>query len=192
MYMLDNGKQNTRTLSVYMSILGMKSKSTQKLFQCTINNIEAFGKIDIKNISMYNEDDIYDILQEWIIWNRKRGITASSIICYFNNLRSYLWYHRIKLDWRDIKQNLKFPQTLYEYEIPITAGAIGKILRVSELEFRFQLLALISSGMRVSELGQIRLAHLGLTRSNVTVLLPAEITKTGRSRLTFFQNKFQI
>ena len=190
--MLDNGKQNTRTLSVYMSILGMKSKSTQKLFQCTINNIEAFGKIDIKNISMYNEDDIYDILQEWIIWNRKRGITASSIICYFNNLRSYLWYHRIKLDWRDIKQNLKFPQTLYEYEIPITAGAIGKILRVSELEFRFQLLALISSGMRVSELGQIRLAHLGLTRSNVTVLLPAEITKTGRSRLTFFQNKFQI
>lgn len=95
-----------------MRLLGIKSKSTQKLFQSTINNIEAFGKIRLNDISVYDEDIIYGLLQEWIIWNRQRGIATSSIKCYFNTLRSYLWYVGIKLDRKDIVQHLKFPVTV--------------------------------------------------------------------------------
>ena len=181
--------RNIRTLSSYMSLLSLKSKSTQKLFQCTINNIEKFGGMDINVIYQYDEDDIYDILQDWIIWNTKRGITASSLMCYFNAFRSYLWYQKIKLDQRDIRHNLRFPQTLHESQTPITANEIAKILHVSDIEFRFQLLALISSGMRVGELGQIRIGHLDLTHSNIIASIPSHITKTGRSRITFFSRQ---
>ena len=177
---------NNRTLSSYVSLLNLKSKSTQKLFQSTINNLNKFGGIDVNNISQYEEDAIYDLLQEWIIWNSNRGITASTLLCYFNAFHSYLWYQKIKLDQRDIKHNLRFPQTLHEQQSPVTFSEIQKILSASDLEFRFHLLALISSGMRVSELGRIKTTHLDLARSNIIVHIPSYITKTGHSRLTFF------
>ena len=96
-----------------------------------------FGGMDIDSISQYYEDDIYGLLQEWIIWNTKRGITASSIVCYFNAFNSYLWYQKIKLDPRDIRHNLRFPQTLYERQTAVTFNEIERILYVSDLEFRF-------------------------------------------------------
>lgn len=150
-----------------------------------------FGKIDIEDLSCYSDDhdDIYLLLQEWITWNARRGVTASSIKCYFNAFRSYLWYHKIKLDTKDIRQNLKFPRTLYETEIPITIRDIKKILIASKPEFRFHLLALVSSGMRVNELGKIRIEHLDLSHSNIMVKIPAYITKIGRSRITFFSKQ---
>ncbi len=184
----NNGK-SIRTLSTYISTLDIKSKSSQKLFRCTINNIERFGKINTRDVSLYNEDNIYGILQEWIIWNTKRGMATSSMMCYLNAFRSYLWHHKIKLDSRDIRQNLTFPQTLHADQIPITYDIIKKILDVSKQEFKFQLLALVSSGMRVSELGQIRLAHFDFSHSNLMVRLPAQMTKTGRSRIIFFSRQ---
>ena len=187
--MVCNYNKNNRTLSMYMSLLNIKSRSTQKLFQCSINNLEAFNGLDINNISKYEEEDIYSILQEWIVWNNKRGMNTSSIKCYFNSIRSYLWYRGIKLDQRDIKQDLMFPQILHEIKLPITKYEISNILSVSNLEFRFQLLALLSSGMRVGELGQIRVSDLDLSHSNIMVRIPSEITKTGRSRVTFFSNQ---
>ena len=186
---IPNNDKNIRTLSTYTWTLGIKSKSSQKLFQCTINNIKRFGKINTRDMSRYNEDNIYDLLQEWIIWNTKRGITASSMMCYFNTFRSYLWYNKIKLDSRNIRQNLTFPQMLHADQIPITHDVIKQILDASKQEFKFQLLALVSSGMRASELGQIKLAHLDFTHSNVMVRLSAQLTKTGRSRITFFSRQ---
>ena len=187
--MLDNTKQNLKTLSSYTTILEMKSKSTQKLFQCTINNIDTFGKIDIRHISRYNEDKLHHLLQEWIIWNSRRGITTASIMCYFNAFRSYMRYCKTNIDWDYLKYNLKIPQQLYQQQEPITPDIIKKILLASSHEFRFQLLALISSGMRVGELGQIRLEHLDFTHQNIIVQIPAHMTKNGRSRTTFFSKQ---
>ena len=86
MYELNHENQNSRTLQEYSSILKLKSKSTQKLFSSAINNVNTFGAIDIENISKYVEDDIYKLLQEWIIWNNKRGITAASITSEVENV----------------------------------------------------------------------------------------------------------
>ena len=76
MYELNHENQNSRTLQEYSSILKLKSKSTQKLFSSAINNVNTFGAIDIENISKYAENDIYKLLQEWIIWNNKRKYFA--------------------------------------------------------------------------------------------------------------------
>lgn len=187
--MLNSVKQKPRTVLTYMSVLNMKSKQTQKLFRCTINNIESFGRISLKDISQYAEDDIYDLLQKWICWNHNRGITTASIRCYLNAFRSYLWYSGTRLDTRDMQHNLSFPKMLFEETQPITPDMIRKILLVSKPGFRFQLLSLLSSGMRVGELGQIRLQDLDLSRPNIMVRIPAHITKTGRSRTTFFSRQ---
>ena len=167
----------------------MRSKSTQRLFQCTLNNIASFGKMCVDDLVRYDEDRIYDILQEWILWNSNRGTSAATIVCYFNSFRAYLWYRHIKLDWRDIKQNLLFPKMLHESAVSLDPTDMQSILRASKLEFWFQLLALVSSGMRVKELGQIRWSHLDLTHSNAMIKIPACISKTGRSRISFFSKQ---
>ena len=181
--------RNPRTLAGYAKILTMKSRSTQKLFQCTVNNVKSFGKIDLSSMEKYDEDQICDLLQEWIVWNNDRGIAASSIMCYFNTLRSYLWYCKANVDWRYIQQNLTFPQMMYPSKHPITPAIIKKLLSVSKQDFRFQILALLSSGMRVGELGRIRTSHLDFANANIMVRIPANITKTGRSRITFFSRQ---
>ncbi len=189
MHMQDHENQNARTLPKYMDVLKLKSKSTQKLFSSTMNNICMFGRIDMTKILEYDEEEIHDRLQDWIMWNAKRGITTASIMCYFNSFRSYLRYRRIRIDWNYMLHDLTFPQMLHENKTPVTPDVIRKILSVSEPEFRFQLLALVSSGMRSGELGQIRPKHLDFTCSNIAVRIPAQITKTGRSRVTFFSRQ---
>ena len=179
----------TRTRSSYMEMLGMKSKSTQRLFQCTLNNINLFGKIRVDDLVECNEDYIYDVLQDWILWNDRRGVSATTIVCYFNSFRAYLWYLRIKLDWRDVKQNLIFPRTQHDVSVPTNYGDIRSILQASRLEFKFQTLALVSSGMRINELGQIRMSDLDLSRTNVMVHIPASASKTGRARMSFFSKQ---
>ena len=152
-------------------------------------DITAFGKIDLENISKYDENSIYGMLQEWIIWNNNRGIISSSIRCYFNNIRSYFWYRGLKLDQRDIRQNLKFPRILRKDMIPTTREKIQKIFAVSNSEFKLQLLALISSGMRVGELGCIKNIHIDMKFDNAVIRIPTEITKTGRARVTFLSRQ---
>ena len=181
--------QPQRTLATYTTALEMRSKSTQKLFKCVLNNLSLFGKICVDDLSMYDEDNIYDVLQEWILWNSRRGTSASTIVSYFNSFKAYLWYQRIKLDWRDIKQNLIFPKMLYEAPVPLSPNDMQSILHASKQEFRFQLLALVSSGIRVSELGQIRYSYLDLGHSNIMVRIPAHVSKTRRSRISFFSQQ---
>lgn len=181
--------QNDRSLESYLTLLDLKSKSTKSLFKTTIANVNKFSRIDINNLAQYDEESIYDLLQEWIIWNSNRGITTSTLMAYFNSIRSYLWYRKIKLDQRDISHNLKFPKKLHERQTPITSEEIAKILSKSRLDFRFQFLALVSSGMRVGELGQIKLRDLDTSRANIVVNIPSQITKTGHSRITFFSTQ---
>lgn len=181
--------QNVKSLQKYRKILELKSKSTQKLFETTINNLERFGGFNLENFQKYDEDSIYDTLQEWVVWNNKRGTAASTIICYLNAFRSILWYFGIKLDREDIRRNITFPRILHQEHIPLSPKIFKKILLFSNYELKFQLLALISSGMRAGELGMIRAAYLDFTYPNITVKIPAHITKTGRSRTTFFSKQ---
>ena len=173
----------------YYSRLQFQSLSTQRQFQWMINNIRQYGKIDLQTLAQLSEEVLYSKLQNWINWNHIRGITATTLSCLFNVCRAYMWHLGIKLHTMDIKGNLYFPRPVYTNQIPITPDKIQKLLSVSSLEFRFQLLALVSSGMRVGELGQIKLSYLDMSRSNILINLPGHITKTRRGRITFLSKQ---
>lgn len=187
MYAAIHGTNNSeRTLQKYRANLELKSRSTQKLFKVVMDNIAKFGQFDVETMKKYDEERIYDLLQGWIIWNSERGAATSTIKCYLRMLRSALWYFGVRLVDQDVRHHLVFPQILHQEPVPISQEMIKNILSYSQHEFRFQLLALISSGMRASELSQIRAEHLDLSHTNIVVRLSAQLTKTGRSRTTFF------
>ena len=189
---IHNRKQilvNDEKFTKYILKLNLRSVSTQKQFRWMINNITKYGEINLQNLQFEQEEIIYDNLQKWINWNHSRGVCATTIICLFNSCRSYLWHVGIKLYKMDIKENLKFPRPIYANRLPITKLEIERILASSNPEFRFQLLTLISSGMRVSEMGQIKVSHLDMTKPNIMVNLPGNITKTRRGRITFLSKQ---
>jgi len=178
-----------RKYASYYNKLQFRSLSSQRQFRWMTNNIRDYGKIDLQDLAHMPEDALYARLQDWINWNHKRGITATTLACLFNTCRSYMWHLGIKLHTRDIRGNLHFPRPVYTNQIPITPGEIYRLLVASRPEFRFQLLALISSGMRVGELGQIRLSHMDMSKPNIMINLPGHITKTRRGRITFLSKQ---
>ena len=178
-----------REFESYYNKLQFQSLSTQRQFKWMINNIRRYGKIDFQTLTQIPEETLYKNLQDWINWNHNRGITATTLACLFNTCRSYMWHLVIKLHTMDVKENLHFPKPVYTNQVPITPSEIQRLLSASSLEFRFQLLALISSGMRVGELGQIKTSYLDLSRSNIMINLPGHITKTRRGRITFLSKQ---
>ena len=161
------------------------SVATRKMFQTVMCNLSEFGL----RPETLQAGEPWENIQKWISWNHKRGIAASTIRVYFNSLRSFLWWNGTKLEDMDVRHRLKFPKTLYERPVPITEKQIEEILKQMKTESRFQILALISSGMRIGELAQIRKENLDMQQSIICARIPAKITKTGRSRITFFSKQ---
>ena len=67
--------------------------------------IEELNKIRKEDPEEY-EYALYGMLQEWINWNKKRGIGNYTIRTQFSNLRKYLFHSGIKTDDQNIKEYL--------------------------------------------------------------------------------------
>ncbi|MCH7649474.1 MAG: tyrosine-type recombinase/integrase [Thaumarchaeota archaeon] len=135
---------------------------------------------------MKKNETVFDILQNWINWNK---IAPSSLKTYFIRLNTFLHYKGIKLDSRDIKSELIFPKVLEEELYPLQVEDIGKILSVANYDKRGMYLAQISSGMRIGEIVQIRKKDLVLDSKRIIVKIPAKITKTKQARTTFLSTE---
>ena len=66
---------------------------------------------------------------------------------------------------------------------------IRRILEVSNHKNRLKILAQLSSGLRRGELLQLRKIDLDTTQERIIVNVPASITKTKKSRVTFFSKE---
>ena len=149
------------------------------------NNLKACGI----PISEFHQD-VYRTLQKWIDWNVKQNKSPGTIRAYFGQLKKQLWFAGIKLDAESIRYLIKFPRAEQQLIIPITKKDIAKLLAVSKLEFRYQILLLVSSGMRIGELSKLKVENLrNINSKNIMAVIPASITKTRKARLTFFSKQ---
>ena len=88
-------------------------------------------------------------------------------------------------------ESLDFPHKISEEKYPLTKKEIKKILDVCSYNNRLRILAQTSSGLRRGELLQLQKKDLDMTRQRITVNVPAKITKTKKSRVTFFSKEVQ-
>ena len=152
---------------------------------------ETYDKTVNETITEYQEVDIemvYESLQEWINWNNKR-IYPNSIPIVFSYLKKYLRYHKIKITKEDVADQLNFPHKIKEEKYPLVKDEIRRILEVSNNRNKLKFLAQLSSGLRRGELLQLRKMDLDTTQKRIMVKVPASITKTKKSRVTFFSKE---
>jgi len=132
------------------------------------------------------EDALYGMLQEWIIWNKARGMGNYTIITQFSNLRKYLFHRKIKTNDQDIKEYLTFEKITREERYPMSSEEFRRIIEGFARNPRLQALFLTlgSSGMRIGEALHLKKKDLDLTKKRIKVNIPPT-TKTRTGRTTY-------
>src|SRR3989304_863027 len=86
----------------------------------TLNNvIEEILYIKKQDAENY-EQILYEMLQDWINWNEKRGLGNYTIRVAFSNLRKFLFHFGIKTNEQDIRENLRFGKIPREERHPLS------------------------------------------------------------------------
>ena len=163
----------------------IRAAATLRLIETATRNATKHG-LDIETLT---ESNAITEIQKWINHNDECGVTASTIRTYFSLIHTQLYLRGVKLDPMDIRHRLQFPRKLRPEQVAITRKEIDTLLAASNSQTRFQILGLISSGMRVSELFNITQDNIVMESSNYMVRIPAEITKSGSFRITFFSKQ---
>lgn len=136
------------------------------------------------------EDALYGMLQEWINWNKQRGMGNYTIRTQFSNLRKYLFHRGIKTDEQDIKEYLTFEKISREERYPLSLeeyqGIVGGFSKYPHVQALF--LALGSSGMRIGEALSLKKKNLDFTKKRIKVNIPPT-TKTRTGRTTYLSRE---
>jgi len=132
-------------------------------------------------------DQALDVLQSWINWSNGKN-QPNTLRVYFSNVNQYLYYRGIKIDGREIK-TLKFPKLIKRKNYPLHLEEIQRIISPVKYSKKSMYLALISSGMRISECVMIQRKHLDLSLDRIKITIPAEFTKSKEERITFLSKE---
>ena len=74
------------------------------------------------------ENALYGMLQEWIVWNEKKGRGNYTIRVAFSNIRKYLFHVGIKTHEQDIKEYLRFGKKTREDKHPLSQMEYRRII----------------------------------------------------------------
>lgn len=182
-----------RSKDSFMIKVSSKDIGTQAGYKVALNNLENFcmekyGKSDfISELKKSNNEQVFDFLQAWIIWNKDRS--PNTILNYFSRIKKYLYHRGIKLNQQDIDEELDFPGHIEEELYPLTLEDINKILKVMQYRHKTQFICQLSSLMRIGEIVQLRKKHFILGKPNIIVKIPASIAKFSKGRTTFFSKE---
>ncbi len=147
--------------------------------------IDEMHQIRKENPEEY-ENALYDMLQEWINWNKERGIGNYTIRTQFSNLRKYLFHMGIKTHEQEIQEYLTFEKISREERHPLSLEEYRRIVEGFSKSPPVQalFLALGSSGMRIGEALSLKKKDLDFTKERIKVNIPPT-TKTRTGRTTY-------
>ncbi len=186
-----------RTFETFKTKLALKSKNTQLVYKDAFINFTRFcnDKMDsdfesvISDLKIVDEETLYDTLQLWITYNVEGKRSLSTVKTWFSCVNNYLRYKGIKLDPRDVNDNLTFPKNIQQELYGLTVEDIKKILEPARFDKKIMFLCQLSSGMRLGELLQVRKSDLDLSKKRIMIKLRPSIAKGNKARTTFFSKE---
>lgn len=191
-----------RTVENYLDRIRLKSKGTVKnngshitkfdsyLQQTYKKNIQTVFDDILKLSNEQRERAIYDVIQDYVNNLSSRNVGSGYIRNNVYSIKGYLRYYGFKVTNEDLKDNLTLPRVIEEEREPLTREQLQLVVK-NQTELRRALyLFMSSSGVRPSEALQIRKRDLELEKyERILVKLPAKITKTKKSRITFISKE---
>lgn len=158
-----------KTISAYTSGLKHLEKFTKQNYQCELNILLARIKQE--------ELDIYDILNEFVVYLSKLGMSAASIKTWIAAVKGFFRHYKIKVYTEDFKQSVRIPKSVHHREEPITREILVRLLHNVSPRLRTVILIAVASGMRIGEIAQLRTSDIDFNSKPVKIRIRAETTK---------------
>lgn len=136
-----------------------------------------------------NEPDTYLFINRYVQYLINQDLRRASITLAVTVLRSWLASNGIMLHPEYIKRFVKYPKDIKEMKKPLTPGIIESLIKTAPIGMKRILLTLLSSGMRIGELTQVRVMDVDKTKNPVEVRLRAETTKGREERIAYISNE---
>ena len=178
----------------YLSSMFIQSGSHNTLnsYRTALNHFESFVKkqqhksiltliAEIKT----DKQDPFKTLNEFIIYLHNLELKPKSIKLMITATKGFLRSSGVKIYNEDFKQLVKLPKILRHREEPLTKEILLRLLRNISTKLQTVVLVALSSGMRISEISQLRISDLDFESTPTLIRIRAEITKTKESRETF-------
>ena len=135
---------------------------------------------------------VWGVLRNWITYEKEQNLGITTIRTRLSLLNNFLYWMGIKLDKRDIKNQLKIKKGDVDKKYALQLEDIQKILTVASYDKKVLYLCQISSLTRIGELLQLKKKDLDLSTDRITVNLRASTTKKGKERTTFFSKEASV
>jgi integrase len=134
----------------------------------------------------HSDADPIGILDEYFTYlaSGEKPLASNTIRKYLTIAKDFLNYLGCRIYIEDIKQRFRLPKARHAYEEGLTKETINRILRFANPKLATSILMLCSSGMRISELLQLRIQDIDFTKNPTTIIVKAETTKTRETRVT--------
>lgn len=172
--------------------ISRRASGTIENYKSLLNGWEKFSQEKFRSpdiideLKLVEEDTLWDTLQDWINWNSFNGQMPQTVKYRFSLLKKYLHHRGIKILKEDIEENLDFPTVIEEEPYPLSLDETQTIIDNASFKKKLMYLCMISSGMRIGEMVQIKPKHLNTEDKRIMVTIPASIAKYNRKRTTFF------
>ena len=199
----------SRNISNYLDRIRLKSKGTVK------NTSAYLGRFDSYLRETYNKSNetildeilsfphqkqervLFDILQDFVnhLSGKTNHLHSSTVGSGYvrhtvSAIKGYLRFYGFKITSDDLKDNITLPRVIEEEREPLTREQLQLIVNNQNGLRRVLYLVMSSSGMRPSEVLQIRKRDLELDKyERIMIKLPAKITKTKKPRITFISKE---
>ena len=169
------------TVASYRTAIKRFQSYLQEHYSCSDQEIIQ----KIKDNSM----EVSKILKEFVIYLDKKSYKPTSITMWLGAVKGYLRHCGVKIYSEDLKGIVRVPKQTRTREIPLTKELLVKLLHAVPLTLQCVILVAVSSGMRIGEIVQLRLADIDFSSKPTTINIRAETTKTKESRTTFISEE---
>lgn len=185
-----------------------RSYATKRGYKTSLNKFLGFIRVKynldlnqlLRAVKETKKVDALDVLDEYYTYlsNFKTGrqenpiLSNTTIRCYVLIAKEFLNAEGCRIYNEDLRQKFRLPKKSTSYEKGLTKDIICRLIRLSNPKLATIILMACSSGMRISELVQLRLSDVNFETNPTTVILRKETTKTRESRITHITHEAKL
>lgn len=165
-------------LRKFIKFVDQKYNSTLDILVLQIKETHEIDPIQVL-------DDYYSYLSSYKIeGSSKTGYSRTTIKHYITVAKEFLNNEGCKIYNEDVKQRFRLPRINAVYEKGLTKQIINRLIQLANPKLATVILIACSSGMRISEITQLKLSDINFETNPTTITIRSETTKTRQTRIT--------
>jgi integrase len=179
---------------LFLSKKSRRSNYTALTYSCGLKHFarymnastadEAVGKIKSEKL------DVYEVLDGFVDYMIKKRLAPMSITVYLTAVKEFLTHEDITFDKFKLRDRIVTPQN---YAISIdrapTKSELRRLFVNASLKAKVILTMLVSSGMRIGELANLRVGDVDFNSKPTKITVRASETKQKRAHITFISSE---